>query len=178
MRVLRLLITNLGAFLMSFITRPLLGWCLSRYWLYVLNRILGCFITVAIILNISDLSDEQISNFIVWGTFILYALVKISETTPKGQEYLKLWYEEGSEEDDKEYFSNKDMRGKPWWKFMFIPGWITIIVFNLAGFCSWLAWYPEQWKGPLFFTLFGLFITGVVIHNAKIRKRNYDNDYK
>ena len=178
MSVLRKLISNLGAFLMSFITRPLLGWCLSRYWLHVLNRFLGCCLTVIIIMNISELSDKQISKYVLLATVIFYVIVNISEATPKGQEHLKLWYDEASEEDDKEYFSQRDMKGKPWWKFMFIPGWITIVMFNLFPILLWLPFIPFPWQNALMLQVFGIIITLVIIRNAVVRKRNYDNEYK
>ncbi|MBE6445642.1 MAG: hypothetical protein E7019_06330 [Alphaproteobacteria bacterium] len=178
MQALRTLITQLGAFFVSLITRPLLGRVFSRYGLYVLNNFIACIITVVLVFNLSKLSDEQIANSILIASLVLCAIVKISEVIPQGQEHLKLWYDEASEEDDQEYFSKRDMRGKPWWKFMFIPGWITIIFFHFYAIVMWFIYYPKNWKGPIFFSILALVMTFIVIRNAKIRKRNYDNGYK
>ena len=176
MRALRTLITQLGAFFVSLITRPLLGRVFSRYGLYVLNNFIACIITVVLVFNLSKLSDEQIANSILIASLVLCAIVKISEVIPQGQEHLKLWYDEASEEDDQEYFSKRDMRGKPWWKFMFIPSWITLIIFHLGALLCLLE--DEGWRGFFAMEPFALVISFIVIRNAKIRKRNYDNGYK
>ena len=175
MRALRTLITQLGAFFVSLITRPLLGRVFSRYGLYVLNNFIACIITVVLVFNLSKLSDEQIANSILIASLVLCAIVKISEVIPQGQEHLKLWYDEASEEDDQEYFSKRDMRGKPWWKFMFIPSWITLIVFHLGALFFLLNNY---WPESCLIEIFALVISFIIIRNAKIRKRNYDNGYK
>jgi len=159
----------------SLITRPLLGRVFSRYGLYVLNNFIACIITVILVFNLSKLSDEQIANSILVATLILCAIVKISESIPQGKEHLKLWYDEASEEDDQEYFSKRDMRGKPWWKFMFIPGWITLFIFHIVALFFLLNDYRPE---ACLMETFALIISFIVIRNAKIRKRNYDNGYK
>jgi len=178
MQIIRTYISFIGAFLMSFITKPLFGKYLSRYWQHVLNRVLGCCITVIIALNIHKLNEDLFFILLILTIIIFNIIIQISASTTKGREHLKLWYDEASDEDDKEYLSNRDMHGKGWWKFMYINGWITIIVLNLGGIIFLFPILPNSWRGGILLIIFGLIVTFIIIRDAKKRKRDYDNGYK
>ncbi len=178
MDCLTFILSSFFAFLLSYITKPLLHKIISRYWLYMINISLGIVLAIVILFYFPYLSEKQSEVLSLLILLIISYIVKLCKRTPKGQEHLKLWYDEASEEDDKEYFSQRDMKGKPWWKFMFIPGWITIVMFNFFPILLWLPFIPFPWQDALILQVFGIIITLVVIRNAVVRKRNYDNEYK
>ena len=51
-------------------------------------------------------------------------------------------------------------------------------MFNVFPLLMWLPFLDYQWQELVILQIFGLIITIIVIRNAVIRKRNYDNGYK
>ncbi len=165
------------ACLISFITAPLLSKKISRFWLYVINTSLGAISTL-ILIGLLGITEEQTPEFVLYLTVILTAIVLVSKKTPRGEEFLQTWYVVDEDADDREYFSQRDMRGKPWWKFMFIPSWITVFVAVSWIIGSLLYWvfagdYQFMLGSPIL-----LVVLVVIFRDAKKRKRNYDNGYK
>ncbi len=165
------------ACLISFITAPLLSKKVSKFWLYVINTSLGAISTLILIVLLG-ITEEQTPEFVLYLTVILAAVVFVCKKTPRGEEFLQTWYAVDEDADDREYFSQRDMRGKPWWKFMFIPGWITVIIYG-GWILGWIL-YALLTLEPkyLIISAFGFPIVLPIIMLAKKRKRNYDNGYK
>lgn len=177
MNIFILLGAMICACLLSFITAPLLSKKVSRFWLYVINISLGAII-VSVFAVAYGLTEEQMADIVPYLAIILAAVVFVCKKTPRGEEFLQTWYAVDEDADDREYFSQRDMRGKPWWKFMFIPGWITVIIYG-GWILGWIL-YALLTLEPkyLIISAFGFPIVLPVIMLAKKRKRNYDNGYK
>lgn len=179
MRILIILAIVLGAGISNIFTRPLLFKKMGQYSLFALNMMIGCILSYIFLYVIFELKEEEAQSLIPWFLVVLVILVSINKYLPGGEENLKTWYEEPSDEDDKEYFSKRDMKNKPWWKFMFFPGWISLIFFNLMlvfGLLFWL-WYGDNliFKVSL---LADILISPIIVWNAVKRKRDYDRGYK
>lgn len=179
MKILEMLTVVLMAGLASLITRPLLGKRLSQYGLFVLNIFLGIIMAVILFVMVGDVTEEQAEKLVPLFALVLMVMVGIMKALPDGENRLKSWYIEPSEEDDKEYFSQRNMRGKPWWKFMFIPGWISLVFFNLLWILGLLFWLWTDDSLIFGVGLFcSLFFSPIMIWNAVKRKRDYDRNYK
>ena len=178
MKIFAMLVAVITAGLLSFITGPLLSKRFSKYGLFFLNCTLGLIGTVFMI-TFFDINETEAEELVPWTVLLLAIVVSTTRALPGGEEKLRIWYDEPSDEDDKEYFSKKDMHGKPWWKFMFIPGWIILIFFNLFFLLGLVVYiFGNDWQF-LFAGFFGsVVMSPIVIWNAIKRKRDYDNDYK
>ena len=177
MNIFILLGAMLCACLLSFITAPLLSKKVSRFWLYVINISLGAII-VSVLAVAYGLTEEQMADIVPYLAIIMAAVVFVCKKIPRGEEFLQTWYAVDEDADDREYFSQRDMRGKPWWKFMFIPGWITVFVAVSWIVGSLLYWvfagdYQFMLGSPIL-----LVVLVAIFRDAKKRKRNYDNGYK
>ena len=177
MNIFILLGAMICACLLSFITAPLLSKKVSRFWLYVINISLGAII-VSVLAVAYGLTEEQMADIVPYLAIIMAAVVFVCKKIPRGEEFLQTWYAVDEDADDREYFSQRDMRGKPWWKFMFIPGWITVFVAVSWIVGSLLYWvfagdYQFMLGSPIL-----LVVLVAIFRDAKKRKRNYDNGYK
>lgn len=165
------------ACLISFITVPLFAKKISKFWLYFINTLLGAVITLTMV-EVLSIEEKQTADIIPYLIMTLAFIVLVSKKMPHGEEFLKTWYEVDEDGDDREYFSQKDMHGKPWWKFMFIPGWITVLIA-----ISWIVGSLLFWSitGDYQFLLGSpilLIVLVIIIRDAKKRKKNYDKEYK
>ena len=177
MNIFILLGAMICACLLSFVTTPLLSKKVSRFWLYVINTSLGAISTL-ILIGLLGIKEEQVPDIVPYLAIIMAAVVFVCKKTPRGEEFLQTWYAVDEDADDREYFSQRDMRGKPWWKFMFILGWITVFVAVSWIVGSLLYWvfagdYQFMLGSPIL-----LVVLVVIFRDAKKRKRNYDNGYK
>ena len=177
MRIFILLGAALLAWLASLLTKPLLSTKISKFNLFFLNFVLGGALIIFIVVYF-NITEELAVEAVVPLAVILAIIVTLTNITGSS-ENLKTWYQAPEEEDDKEYFSKKDMRGKPWWAFLFIFGWITLIGFNLLFLSGLVFWI---FTGDIGAFLIGLSVALImdipIIRTALKRKRDYDNDYK
>ena len=172
-------ITIIGAFFASLITRPLLENKISKFWIYGLNQFCGCLITVFLVFMLLSEKENKIIIYLPWFIIVSMLILYLSDIFPKGREHLKFWYKEPSEDDDREYFSKRDMKGKPRWKFMLIPGWITLIFSNSLLVLGIIIYFCNNDIYVLFVSfIFSLMTTPVIVYNALKRKRDYDKGYK
>ena len=170
--------TTLIAWLLNFITRPLLLNKISQFWIFIVNTLLAIIILVSLVFSL-DINEAKAYKLLPSMIIAWILLPQIMSKLPGGEESLKTWHQVPEDEDDKEYFSKKDMHGKPWWKFMYINSWITLIVFNLPIIIGLIVYILNGESLVLGMGIIStLSISPIIIWLAIKRKRDYDNSYK